>query len=371
MMLCYDLISKGVNGVFYESKLRRYFMVWNLKKYLTFLTVLGGVILSSYCYGIVNPDRDDCDDNVGNVNCDYPNVVSLNGFKSDGSPYVRCTGSLIRKEDNLLVFLTAAHCSSYWQYLQETTFNDLDIGVSFDALIDRDNPDTTTNQYNRTQFLVGGVAVTNSQYLSSPGQVLSAWNIVNDYGVIVFTKGQNDKFKTYADEDLTSRLQNIDPVTLIGTENQLADELIPFESKIKHVGYGVAWKQNGAGDGGNQGGVGEDLSGFLVRSIAENSTFVNFGGKGSNWFMGSQNVNKDENGTCGGDSGGPSFTTVGSEEVQIGLVSSGSSNCALSFIDQRLDTPAAQEFLSCVLTNSDPTTCGCSAGVDASGKCTE
>jgi hypothetical protein len=55
----------------------------------------------------------DCTDNASNTGCAHPNTVSLSGFRPDGDGLlssVRCTGSLLRKETDWLVILTAGHC---------------------------------------------------------------------------------------------------------------------------------------------------------------------------------------------------------------------------------------------------------------------
>jgi hypothetical protein len=86
----------------------------------------------------------------------HPNVVSIASFRettnSNGDPILfssgRCSGSLIRKDDDMLVFLTAGHCPQFWlEGLQHGSL--VDVGVSFDEVIDKDLGVTasSTNQY--------------------------------------------------------------------------------------------------------------------------------------------------------------------------------------------------------------------------------
>ena len=115
----------------------------------------------------------------------HPNVVSISGFRevtnSGGTPILissgRCSGSLIRKQDDMLVFLTAGHCPQFWlEGLQNGSL--VDVGVSFDEVVDKDLGPTTTST---NQYILGGQPVLYEGYF--PGE--NAWNIQFDYGLVV------------------------------------------------------------------------------------------------------------------------------------------------------------------------------------------
>ena len=92
--------------------------------------------------GAITYGTPDCDDNATNAGCDHPNTVSLSGFRPDGAGLlssVRCSGSLLRKEEDWLVILTAGHCvAAYLDGLQSGALRQ--VGVSFDAQIKRPDP---------------------------------------------------------------------------------------------------------------------------------------------------------------------------------------------------------------------------------------
>ncbi len=252
------------------------------------------MLFASSTYAITDRNRDDCSDNSANIGCEHPNVVSISGFRGNLTPLGRCTGSLIYKDAKKLVFLTAAHCTWFWLN-QQYNYPTFKVGVSIDA-----NPSPPNS------YLIGAQAVVEHQYLHAVGQAANAWNIVNDYGLVI-VKPVKGKYITQEGGNVTSRIDAMTPVALINQENILPTLLVRNQTNIRHVGYGIGVNFSGAGGGGNQGGVGPDLSTFLQRGIADDSLFNNFGGQYQQWFMGSQNLNQGENGSCGGDSGGPAF----------------------------------------------------------------
>jgi hypothetical protein len=81
-----------------------------------------------------------------------------------------------------------------------------------------------------------------------------------------------------------------------------------------------------------------------------------------------QHFAKDQNGSCGGDSGGPNFLDIGGGETQVSVISSGSFPCNSTSITARLDISEALDFVDCALTVSDPTDCGC-IEIDKHGMC--
>jgi hypothetical protein len=294
----------------------------------------------------------------------HPNVVSIAGFReaaSNGDPILissgRCSGSLIRKDDDMLVFLTAGHCSNFWlEGLQNGSL--VDVGVSFDEIIEKDLGVTTTST---NQHILGGQPVLYDGYF--PGE--NAWNIQFDYGLVVLPIPEGG---LVTGDGTPVYLEGIEPVTLIDIEDYLydnGDKHNPFI--LTQVGYGIGEYLNRPGEG-NKGGASPDLETFLTRSIADNSVFHGFMGPKRNLMRSFQHFAKDQNGSCGGDSGGPNFLDIGGVETQVSVISSGSFPCNSTSITARLDIPEAFDFVDCALTVSDPTDCGC-IEIDKHGMC--
>ena len=294
----------------------------------------------------------------------HPNVVSIAGFReaaSNGDPILissgRCSGSLIRKDDDMLVFLTAGHCSNFWlEGLQDGSL--VNVGVSFDEIIDKDLGVTATSA---NQYILGGQPVLYDGYF--PGE--NAWNMQFDYGLVVLPipeGGLETGNRTPVD------LGEIGPVTLIDIKDYLydnGDKHNPFI--LTQVGYGIGEYLNRPGEG-NKGGASPDLETFLTRSIADNSVFHGFMGPKRNLMRSFQHFAKDQNGSCGGDSGGPNFLDIGGVETQVSVISSGSFPCNSTSITARLDIPEAMNFIDCALDELDPIVCGC-IEVDKHGMC--
>jgi len=295
----------------------------------------------------------------------HPNVVSIAGFRettdANGGLILissgRCSGSLIRIEDDMLVFLTAGHCPQFWlEGLQDGSL--VDVGVSFDEVIDKDLgvAASSTNQY-----ILGGQPVLYDGYF--PGE--NAWNIQFDYGLVVLRIPVGG---LVTEDGTPVDFRGIEPVTLIDIEDYLYDNgdiHDPFV--LVQVGYGIGEYLNRPGEG-NKGGVAPDLETFLTRSIADNSVFHGFMGPKRNLMRSFQHFAKGQNGSCGGDSGGPNFLYIDEVETQVSVISSGSFPCNSTSITARLDIPDALEFVDCALTLSDPTNCGC-IEVDKHGIC--
>ena len=295
----------------------------------------------------------------------HPNVVSIAGFRettdANGDPILissgRCSGSLIRIEDDMLVFLTAGHCPQFWlEGLQNGSL--VDVGVSFDEVIEKDLgvAASSTNQY-----ILGGQPVLYDGYF--PGE--NAWNIQFDYGLVVLRIPDGG---LVTEDGTPVDLTGIEPVTLIDIEDYLYDNgdiHDPFV--LVQVGYGIGEYLNRPGEG-NKGGVSPDLDTFLNRSIADNSVFHGFMGPKRNLMRSFQHFAKDQNGSCGGDSGGPNFLYIDEVETQVSVISSGSFPCNSTSITARLDIPDALDFVQCALLNPSPENCGC-IEVDKHGMC--
>ena len=309
----------------------------------------------------------DCLDNTSNTGCMHPNVVSLSGFRApregeevDGVASGRCSGSLLRIEDDFIVILTAGHCAAFYQAsLQSGAL--IDVGVSFDALIERDIPDISASSWSPEQYILGGIPILPEEY--GP-HGLNAFNLQYDYAVIVFPMPV-DGWVTQGGEPVD--LSGIDPVMLPDQGFVESIVNVPNPPVLTAVGYGVGEAHNKPGEGGNKGGAVNDLSKLGVRWATMGTALINFIGQDQNLMIGSQNPARDYTGTCGGDSGGPIFY----EGLQIAVTSSGDSICRGSAIMSRLDIPAAQTFLQCALEAAeleDVTACGC-IEVNSKGVC--
>lgn len=313
----------------------------------------------------------DCTNNQNNIGCEHPNVVSLSGFAPppdgsgiDGVGFGRCSGSLLAKDDEKIVILTAGHCVSFYSgALADGTL--IDVGVSFDAEIERDIPDISGSSWSPAQYILGGIPVLPEEY--GP-QGLNAFNLHFDYGLIVLPFGQNALFTHAGDVvDLTG----IEPVRL-PLPDLLADIADHRDPPIlTAVGYGVGEAHNKPGDGGNAGGAVNDLSKLGVRWMSTGTALIHFMGPNRNLAFGSQNPARGHEGACGGDSGGPVFYDDGFSEIQVAVTSSGDSICRGSAIMARTDAPEAQAFLLCALdagSLEEVTACGCTE-VDSQGEC--
>ena len=96
---------------------------------------------------------------------------------------IRCSGSLLRKDRDWLVILTAGHCAAaYLDGLQSGAL--ADVGVSFDGRIER--PDPAQSVWPPDQYILGGQAVLPREF--GP-HGLNAFNPQFDYAVIVFRGG--------------------------------------------------------------------------------------------------------------------------------------------------------------------------------------
>jgi hypothetical protein len=311
----------------------------------------------------------DCTDNATNFECRHPNTVSLSGFRPplpgdpfDAVAFLRCSGTLLRKDDERLVFLTAGHCVSAWlSGLQDGPLTD--VGVSFDALIVRDViPPAPV--WTSAQYILGGQPVLPRDF----GNGVNASHIQFDYAVVVFEVPAGGLVTEGGQPvDLTG----IDPV-ILPDEDFLADQVGAGRSIfLTAVGYGLGEAHNKPGEGGNAGGAVPDSSKSGVRWATDLTEAFNFAGPEANRLVASQNPAQGNEGTCFGDSGGPLFFDDNGTEVQVGITSTGDAVCRASSIVARTDGARAQDFLHCVLTadsTADILACGCTE-VDKKGVC--
>ena len=108
-----------------------------IKLLITLYIFSAALLIPLTAHAIVWGDQD--------LNNNYPNVVSLTGINKalDGKYNLisRCSGSLLHRDSNKIVFLTAGHCISDWA---GATLSHK-VGVSFDqnnhqAFLDKDAP---------------------------------------------------------------------------------------------------------------------------------------------------------------------------------------------------------------------------------------
>jgi hypothetical protein len=269
---------------------------------------------------------------------------------------------LLHKDSERIVILTAGHCVSF--YLSGLQNGPLvDIGVSFDATIVRDLPVISQTAWSADQYILGGQPILSEDYGPPSG---NAFNLQFDYGVIVFSVPEGG-LTTQGGSPVD--LDDIDPVTL-PSPDFLVDKVNAKEPlTLTAVGYGLGEAHNEPGAGGNAGGALNDSSKLGVRWVAEHTAAFSFMGPEANLLLGSQNPARGNEGTCGGDSGGPVFFKDGNTEYQVGITSSGDSICRATSIIARTDAARAQAFLSCVTgSGGDPFSCGC-AEVNEHGVC--
>lgn len=314
----------------------------------------------------------DCTDNDSNAGCLHPNTVSLSGFREPRAgeqasliSSVRCSGSLLSSDESRFVILTAGHCASaYIAGLQDGSL--VEVGVSFDAAIARDLPDVSPTVWSPAQYILHGQPVLNSSYGRQGAQ---ASNIQFDYAVVVFDLpaiARVTEGGTLVDVD------NIAPVLLPPLDYLVGRLSATMPSFITAVGYGTGEAHKKPGEGGNAGGAVNATDTLGVRWYTDLTRAFSFMGPERNLLLGSQNPARGDEGTCGGDSGGPLFYEDGDTEIQIGITSSGDAICRATSIIARTDSARAVEFLGCVTAAGASTgeifSCGCTE-VTSQGEC--
>ncbi|MGH6934101.1 MAG: trypsin-like serine protease [Dongiaceae bacterium] len=335
--------------------------------------VLAGVIsLTATDAQAITYGQQDCTVPADNVGCQFPETVSLSGFRlptaadnttEDLVSFGRCSGSLLSKDAERIVILTAGHCASgYLGDLQSGAI--VDVGVSFDAVIERD-VSQELGRWSADQYILGGQPVLPAEY--GP-QGVNASIIQFDHAVIVFEA----PFTTH--EGGAVDLSSIDPV-MLAPLNFLrtrvgAGKTLPLTA----VGYGTGEAHNKPGQGGNAGGAVNSIEEFGQRWYTDLTTAFSFMGPKKNLLLGSQNPALGDEGTCGGDSGGPLFYDNDGTQLQVGVTSSGDAICRATSIIARTESATALDFLECVLDGAEADSlpaieaCGCTE-VNSQGEC--
>jgi len=245
----------------------------------------------------------------------YGFVDSNNTFSNTGAFIVKsptgqifpeCSGTMITPN----VFLTAGHCTQFFtQDLAPqgfTAYVSLDASIPFGSLTS-----------NATELLAVANVVTNpnfNQRQSDPG----------DIGVLI----------------LQSSVQGVTPASLpsCGLLDQLSAHNGLKDAIFTPVGYGV---QNRV--------VGGGVPFFQdVNPVPRMFAFSSFNALNKGYLRLSQNPSTGNGGTCFGDSGGPAFLTVESEQILVAINITGDAVCRSTNVDYRLDIVSAQDFLAYV-----------------------
>jgi Trypsin len=276
------------------------------------------------------------------VNNEYPNVASVRGIV-DATNFARisCSGSLLYRDAQKVVILTAAHCTDAWMGAIAAGTIDT-VGVSFDQ-----NNQINGSISDATYYVRGGVPI------SFPAK--DAPFETFDYGMVVFsTSAENTLGQTIAE-----RWGALSPVQVSPNAGYLPGLIksVPNPTKtlsFTAVGYGTGEKFPIPGEEtGPANPSGDNLSKFLIRYIA-NGLMYDALNPVNDVLRLSMNIAKGESGTCNGDSGGPIFyndPTLG--RVQVSLVSGGDAPCRATNTGPGFSRQEAFDFLACGRVEGD------------------
>jgi Trypsin len=298
-------------------------------KLIVSLTVVALVVATATSAGAITWGRQD-------VNNEFPNVASVRGIvEAQNLARVSCSGSLLHRDADKVVILTAAHCTDAWA--AEIAAGTLDsVGVSFDQ-----NNQVNGTTTDATFYVRGGVPI------SFPAK--DAPFETFDYGLVVFpATAENSIGQTIA-----QRWGALAPVQVAPDPGYLTRVVSSVRNPTNNlsftaVGYGTGEKFPIPGqETGPADPSGTNTSKFLIRYIAEGLTY-NAHNPVNDVLRLSMNIAKGENGTCNGDSGGPIFyqdPALG--RVQVSVVSGGDAPCRATNTGPGFSTQAALDFVAC------------------------
>ena len=270
------------------------------------------------------------------VNNQYPNVASVRGIvAAQNIARISCSGSLLDRDAQKVVILTAAHCTDGW--IAAIGAGAIDsVGVSFDQ-----NNQVNGSITDATFYVRGGVPI------SFPAK--DAPFETFDYGMVVFsTSAENSLGQT-----IQERWGGLAPVQLPPSAGYVPTLIKSVSNPTRNlsftaVGYGTGEKFPIPGEEtGPATPPGTNFATFLIRYIANGLTF-NAHNPVNDVLRLSMNIAKGEPGTCNGDSGGPIFyndPTLG--RVQVSLVSGGDAPCRATNTGPGFSRQEAFDFLSC------------------------
>jgi len=240
----------------------------------------------------------------------YSNVGAFIVVSPTGRLSPICSGTLISST----VFLTAAHCTVYFENVLEplgyTAY------ISFDTqILYGDKTDlSTVNLIPVTDIF------TNPDYSQRQSDV-------GDLAVLI------------VDASYTT---GITPATLptLGLLDELAAQNGLKGATFTAAGYGVQERVVGGGQP------------FFTdeNPINRRYSFESFLSLNKGYLRLSQNPSTGDAGACYGDSGGPNFLTVDGELVLVAVTVTGDVPCRATNVVYRLDTESAREFLSQFVT---------------------
>jgi len=270
------------------------------------------------------------------VSNEYPNVASVRGIvHAQNLARISCSGSLLQRDAQKTVILTAAHCTDAWAGAIAAGTID-SVGVSFDQ-----NNQVNGTTTNGTFYVRGGVPI------SFPAKDAPFERF--DYGLVAFPASAVNG----VGQTVTGRWGALTPVQVSPTPAYLSNVVDgvrnPTQSlSFTAVGYGTGEKMPIPSEQtGPANPSGSNNATFLIRYIADRLTY-NAHNPGSDVLRLSMNVAKGENGTCNGDSGGPIFYNDGTlGRVQVSLVSGGDAPCRATNTGPGFGQQEAFDFLAC------------------------
>ena len=276
------------------------------------------------------------------VDNEYPNVASVRGIiEATNVARLSCSGSLLHRDADKVVILTAAHCTDGW--LDAIAAGTLDsVGVSFDQ-----NNQVNGTTTDATNYVRGGVPI------SFPAK--DAPFETFDYGLVVFPASAENTLG----QTIQERWGALAPVQVAPDPGYLTRLISSVSDPTDNlsftaVGYGTGEKlpipgeETGPGDPS-----GSNTTTFLIRYIADGLMYLAHNPVNDVLRL-SMNIAKGESGTCNGDSGGPIFyqdPVLGS--VQVSLVSGGDAVCRATNTGPGFSRPEALDFIACGTVEGD------------------
>ena len=270
------------------------------------------------------------------VNNEYPHVASVRGIiDSTNTARISCSGSLLHRDVEKVVILTAAHCTDAWTSAIAAGTID-SVGVSFDQ-----NNQINGSTTNATYYVRGGVPI------SFPAK--DAPFETFDYGLVVFSASAENTLG----QTIQERWGALTPVQVAPDKNYVSDLINSVRNPTRNlsftaVGYGTGEKFPIPGEEtGPADPSGTNTTKFLIRYIAEGLKYDAHNPVNDVLRL-SMNIAKGENGTCNGDSGGPIFywdQTLG--RVQVSLVSGGDAVCRATNTGPGFSRQEALDFIAC------------------------
>jgi secreted trypsin-like serine protease len=276
------------------------------------------------------------------VNNEYPNVASVRGIdEAQNLARISCSGSLLHRDAEKVVILTAAHCTDAWA--GEIAAGTLDsVGVSFDQ-----NNQVNGTTTDATFYVRGGVPI------SFPAKDAPFEKF--DYGLVVFPASAENA----VGQTISERWGALTPVQVSPTADYLSDLIAGVSNPTRDlsftaVGYGTGEKFPIPGqETGPANPSGSNTSTFLIRFIADRLTYKAHNPINDVLRL-SMNIAKGEEGTCNGDSGGPIFYEDQSlGRVQVSLVSGGDAPCRATNTGPGFSRPEAFAFIACARVEGD------------------